>query len=88
MEEQETVNTSESQETLVEDFREQPHEHARPRLLMGVGAVILIIIIGAIVWSLWGDEIHEACFGEDGACAVELPDEPMDMKANAFDEFE
>lgn len=55
------------------DLRHRAHHHARPRLLWGVAA-IAVAAVSMLVWAEWGDEIHEACFGENGACEVELGD--------------
>lgn len=53
----------------------EPHAHARPRLLIGIVAIVCLLVAG-LVWAEWGDEIKEACTGSKGACTVELPDEP------------
>lgn len=54
----------------------EPHEHAKPRLFMGIGATVLLLGIGYVVWANWGDGIKEACFGDGEVCTVELPDAP------------
>lgn len=59
------------------DTQHEPHEHARSRLWLGVGAVLLIII-GFFVWIVWGEEIKEACLGDGEVCTVELPDSPSE----------
>jgi len=53
-----------------EDTRHEPHTHARPRIVWGVGAVLLVGA-GVGVWLYWGDAIKEACFGEE-VCSVEI----------------
>ena len=53
------------------DMQHEPHEQARPRVLWGIAAV-LIIVVGIIVWSTWGEEIKEACFGDGEVCEVEI----------------
>jgi hypothetical protein len=68
-ENQETV--AEEQVQPAEDTRHEPHEHALPRVVWGVAAVA-VVIIGVVVWSRWGEDIKEACFGEDGVCEVEI----------------
>lgn len=60
------------------DRRHEAHHHARPRLLWGVAAIV-VVVAGIVVWSEWGDEIHEACFGDNGACEVDF----SDMSASA-----
>lgn len=55
------------------DTRHHAHHHARPRLLWGVAAVV-VVAAGIMVWAKWGEEIHEACFGDGGACEVDLGD--------------
>ena len=54
-----------------EDVRHQPHEHARPRVLLGLAAVALIAV-GWLAWARWGETVKQACLGEDGACEVDL----------------
>jgi hypothetical protein len=51
-----------------------PHKHAVPRVVIALGAVLLVIVAG-VVWSRWGTAIKEACLGKEGACTVELPPE-------------
>ena len=54
------------------DTQHEPHEHAKKRVLLGVGAVVVLaLVIG--VWLAWGDTIKEKCFGEE-VCEVELPE--------------
>jgi len=64
-----------SAEAPLSETLHEPHEHAHKRLVVGVGAVVALAVLGGIVWALWGEEIHEACFGSDGACEVELSPE-------------
>jgi len=58
-----------------EDTKHQAHTHARPRIVWGIVAVVLVasaILVGA----KWGDEIKEACFGEEGACTLDIDTVP------------
>jgi hypothetical protein len=64
----------ETVESVVQpDTRHEAHVHARPRLIWGVAAVV-VVVVGCLVWWHWGTEIKEACFGEEGACTVEIAD--------------
>lgn len=60
-----------------EDTRHEAHHHARPRLIWGIAALVLVGA-GVVVWSKWGEEIKAACTGDNGACTVELEDVPED----------
>lgn len=64
-----------SEDTDRPDTKHEAHTHARPRLIWGVAAVVLVAV-GCMVWLRWGEEIKEACLGEEGACTVELGDVP------------
>ena len=44
--------------------------HHTRRFVVGIVAV-LVLAGGVIVWTVWGEEIKETCFGTDGACPVE-----------------
>lgn len=65
----EAVNASEK-----EDTKHEPHKHAKSRVLIGIGAILLLLLAG-IVWSRWGNAIQEKCFGDGEVCEVELPAE-------------
>lgn len=56
------------------DTRHEPHEHAPRRLIIGIVALVLFLLIGGFVWAQWGEEIQETCFGDGEICTVELPD--------------
>jgi len=77
MEEQKTEG-HEDGPSMQSDTQHEPHEHARPRLMIGIGAVILVLIIGFFIWSKWGADIKEACLGDGDACTVELPNTPSE----------
>lgn len=70
------TETQEGELTEGVQTQHEPHTHARPRLLVGVGAVLFLFIVGVIVWRYWGDEIKDACLGDGEVCTVELPDTP------------
>ena len=53
------------------ETQHEAHHHASRRLVVGVGAVV-VVALAAAVWVLWGDEIKEACTGNDGACPIDL----------------
>ena len=54
----------------ISDTRHEAHEHALPRVVWGVIA-LLVVLGGVLVWEKWGESIKEACFGDSGACVVE-----------------
>ena len=57
------------------DTQHEPHSNAQPRLLVSIGAVIVVIlIIALVVWPRWGESIKEACLGDGEVCKVELPE--------------
>jgi hypothetical protein len=72
--EDENVKTDTIEVTEKEDTKHEPHKHAQSRVLIGVGAVLLLLFAG-IAWSRWGDTIQEKCLGDGEVCEVELPAE-------------
>ena len=60
-----------------EDTKHEAHAHARPRLIWGIAALV-VVGAGVVVWSKWGEEIKAACTGDNGACTIELEDVPED----------
>jgi hypothetical protein len=78
---------AEEQAAPADDRHHEPHEHARSRVLLGIGAVLVVIGVGTFVWSQWGEEIQEACFGEKGACTIEMPEEDVAFESDAFDDM-
>ena len=54
----------------------EAHHHAQPRLIIGIAAVVLLAAAG-FVWATWGEDIKEACFGEDGACPMPIEGVPL-----------
>lgn len=66
----------------------EPHEHAKPRLFIGIGATLLLLVGGYFVWANWGDDIKEACFGDGEVCSVELPDAPSEGGTDISASFE
>lgn len=55
------------------DTHHEPHEHAPRRLIIGIVALALFLLIGGYVWAQWGEEIQEVCFGDGEVCTIELP---------------
>ena len=60
------------QENIVETQHEA-HHHARSRMIIGIGAIIVLILITIFIWPKWGNQIKEACFGDGDVCEIELP---------------
>jgi hypothetical protein len=65
------METEQSPEPAVLDTQHEPHEHAPKRVIIGVVAVVAVFIFGGFIWSRWGPQIEEICFGNDESCAVE-----------------
>ncbi len=84
METQEPTVSADDDTVERADTRHEAHEHAHKRLLTGVGAVVVLAVVAGIVWVYWGEEIHEACFGEAEACEVEISPELLDDVATPF----
>ncbi|MBP9749394.1 MAG: hypothetical protein KBD21_01555 [Candidatus Pacebacteria bacterium] len=57
---------------------EHAHPHATKRVLWGIAALLsAFLLLG--VWSLWGEEIKNACTGgSNGACTIEFEDVPAE----------
>jgi len=70
MEEEYKSKESDHEVGEVIDTKHEPHEHARPRILIGLGAIVLLLLVG-LVWSRWGDAIKEKCVGEE-VCTVDV----------------
>ena len=71
MEEVEKQNTA-FDDTEKNVTQHEAHPHALRRIVIGIGAVALLVL-GGIVWARWGEDIKEACTGEGEICNVELP---------------
>jgi hypothetical protein len=70
--EEENVTNEKVETSEREDTKHEPHRHAQSRVLIGFGAILVLLIVG-IAWSRWGDSIQEKCFGDGEICQVELP---------------
>ena len=83
--EKENITSQEETPEVENETKHEPHQHARPRLLIGIAAIVVVALMG-FIWSRWGETIKEVCFGEDGACPVELPDTPMEGDTALFED--
>jgi hypothetical protein len=53
------------------ETKHEPHKHAKPRVLWGVAAVV-VVLAGVLIWARWGSAIKEACLGENGTCTIDM----------------
>jgi len=60
-----------SESPVQEDTKHEAHPHAPRRVWLGFVAVGVVALL-VVIWSKWSEPIKEFCFGEDGACPVEI----------------
>ena len=65
----------EVEESVSEETKHEPHTHAKQRIIIGLGAVLVVLLAIFFIWPRWGDTIKEKCFGDGGVCEFEVPQE-------------
>lgn len=66
---------AQTQELVQEDGATQHelHRHARSRLVIGIGSILLIVLFFFIIWPKWGEDIKEVCLGDGEVCELSIP---------------
>lgn len=76
MEEEKKKDLPPQTEEMVQEKSTTQHElhrHARSRLVIGIGAVLLIVLSVFVIWPKWGESIKEACLGDGEVCELAIP---------------
>jgi hypothetical protein len=56
---------------------EKPQTHPKHRLMMGLLATIVVAALLVVVYGVWGDQLHDICFGGEGSCDIDAPQAPF-----------
>ncbi len=62
-------------EVELNEIAGEPHKEAKSRFLIGISAIVLLIVVGGFVWSMWGADVKEVCFGDGEVCSIEMPED-------------